>query len=121
MGIRKSFFMMTVVTCWNRFPREFMDVPPLQVFKIILDRALSILILWKMSLPIAVDLDEVIPFRIKPFYDSVIMARINEVGKRSRGKLEFYPPSSSAIFGCFQPCVLQRLDFFSVRHTKKEQ
>jgi len=37
---------MSVVKHWNRFPREVVDAPPLQTFKVRLDRALSNLIWW---------------------------------------------------------------------------
>jgi len=42
---------MRVVTCWNRFPREVVDPPTLEVFKARLDGALSNLVQWKVSLP----------------------------------------------------------------------
>ncbi|KAK4807241.1 hypothetical protein QYF61_024361 [Mycteria americana] len=40
----KKFFMMRVVKHWNRLPREVLDAPPLQTFKVSLDGALSNLI-----------------------------------------------------------------------------
>lgn len=96
-----------------------MDAPPLQVLKIILGSEQPDLVEdvlthcrgWVMIFKI--------PFQLKSFYDSMIMARINEVRKRSRGKLEFYPPSSYAIFGCFQSCVYQRCDFSSEAYKKR--
>jgi len=39
-----------VVRHWDRFPREAVDVPSLEVFKPRLDRALSNLVWWKVSL-----------------------------------------------------------------------
>ena len=42
--IRKKFFMMRVVKHWNRFPREVIDAPSLETFKVRLDGALSNLI-----------------------------------------------------------------------------
>ncbi|KFP46267.1 hypothetical protein N323_01827, partial [Cathartes aura] len=41
---RKKFFTMRVVRCWNRLPREVVDAPSSQAFKVRLDRALSNLI-----------------------------------------------------------------------------
>jgi len=40
-----------VVRHWNRFPREVVDAPSLEVFKARLDGALSNIVRWKMSLP----------------------------------------------------------------------
>ncbi|KAK4832269.1 hypothetical protein QYF61_021668 [Mycteria americana] len=42
--IRKKFFTMRVVRDWNRFLREIVDAPSLEVFKVRLDGALSNLI-----------------------------------------------------------------------------
>ncbi|KFR06294.1 hypothetical protein N306_04465, partial [Opisthocomus hoazin] len=44
LDIRKKFFTMRVVKHWNRFPREVVDVPSLEVFKARLDGALSNLV-----------------------------------------------------------------------------
>ncbi|KAK4829711.1 hypothetical protein QYF61_006086 [Mycteria americana] len=44
LDIRKKLFMMRVVRHWNRFPREVVDAPSLEVFKVRLDGALSNLI-----------------------------------------------------------------------------
>jgi len=41
---RKKFFTMRVMKHWNRLPREVVDAPSLEVFKAILDGALSNLI-----------------------------------------------------------------------------
>ena len=38
---------------WNRFPREAVAAPSLEVFKARLDGALSSLVWWKVSLPMA--------------------------------------------------------------------
>ena len=43
--------MMRVVRHWNRLPSESVDIPSFKVFKVMLDRALSNLIQWKMFLP----------------------------------------------------------------------
>ena len=37
---------------WNKLPREIVDAPSLELFKATLDRALSNLVLWEVSLPI---------------------------------------------------------------------
>jgi len=53
LDIRKKFFTVKVVKHWNRLPREVVDAPSLETFKVRLDRALSNLIQLKMFLPIA--------------------------------------------------------------------
>ncbi|KFV13154.1 hypothetical protein N340_13662, partial [Tauraco erythrolophus] len=42
--IRKKFFTLRVVRCWNRFPREVVDASSLEVFKARLDEALGNLV-----------------------------------------------------------------------------
>ncbi|KFO89487.1 hypothetical protein N320_08620, partial [Buceros rhinoceros silvestris] len=42
--IRKKFFTVRVVKHWNRFPREVVDAPSLETFKVMLDGALGNLI-----------------------------------------------------------------------------
>ena len=49
--------MMRVVKHWNRLPREVVDVPILETFKVRLDRPLNNLTSVKMSLLIAGALD----------------------------------------------------------------
>ncbi|KFW70508.1 hypothetical protein AS28_13167, partial [Pygoscelis adeliae] len=44
LDIRKTFFTMRVVRHWNRLPREAVDVPSLEVFKVRVDGALSSLV-----------------------------------------------------------------------------
>jgi len=41
---------MRVVRHWNRLPKKAVAAPSLEVFKARLDRALSNLVWWKMSL-----------------------------------------------------------------------
>jgi len=50
LNIRKDFFTMRVVKPWHRLPREVVDAPSLETFKVRLDGALSNLIQLKMSL-----------------------------------------------------------------------
>jgi len=57
LDIRKKFFMMRLVEHWNKLPREVVDTPSLEIFKVRLDRTLSNLILSKTSLLIAWGLD----------------------------------------------------------------
>ncbi|KFM11465.1 hypothetical protein AS27_04022, partial [Aptenodytes forsteri] len=44
LDIRKKFFTMRMVRHWNRLPREAVDAPSLEVFKVRLDGALSNLV-----------------------------------------------------------------------------
>ncbi|KFV97085.1 hypothetical protein N327_08691, partial [Fulmarus glacialis] len=44
LDIRKKFFTTRVVKHWNRLPREVVDAPSLETFKVRLDGALSNLI-----------------------------------------------------------------------------
>jgi len=57
LGIRKKFVMMRLVKHRNRLPREVVDAPSLETFKLRLDRALCNFIWLKMSLLIAGGLD----------------------------------------------------------------
>ncbi|KFQ35607.1 hypothetical protein N331_01980, partial [Merops nubicus] len=41
LDIKKKFFTMKVVKHWNRLPREAIEAPSLETFKVKLDRALS--------------------------------------------------------------------------------
>ncbi|GAB0186777.1 hypothetical protein GRJ2_001143000 [Grus japonensis] len=44
LSVRKTFFTMRVVRHWNRFPREAVEAPSLEVFKVGLDGALGSLV-----------------------------------------------------------------------------
>jgi len=44
---------MRVLRPWHRLPREAVATPSLAVFKVRLDGALSSLVWWKVSLPMA--------------------------------------------------------------------
>jgi len=73
---RKKFFTLRVVRHWKRLPREAVDAPSLAVFTARLDGALSTLVWWKMSLPMAGGLGTRRSFRSFPtqtFYDSMSM------------------------------------------------
>jgi len=50
---RKKFFTLRMMRHWNRLPREVVGPPSLEVFKARLDGALSNLVWWKTSLPMA--------------------------------------------------------------------
>ncbi|KAK4825649.1 hypothetical protein QYF61_001434 [Mycteria americana] len=49
LDIRKKFFTVRVVRHWNRLPREVVDAPSLETFKVRLDGALSNLMCRKTS------------------------------------------------------------------------
>lgn len=40
--------MLMVVRCWNCLPRESVDALLLEVFKVMLDKALNNLVQWKV-------------------------------------------------------------------------
>ena len=44
MDIRKKFFTIRVVRHWNRLPRDVVDAPSVETFKVRLDQALGNLI-----------------------------------------------------------------------------
>ena len=44
LDVRGKFFTGRVVRCWNRVPRDVVDVPSLEVFKARLDGALGNLV-----------------------------------------------------------------------------
>ncbi|KFW66384.1 hypothetical protein AS28_06399, partial [Pygoscelis adeliae] len=44
LDIRKKFFTLRVVRHWHRLPREVVDAPSLETFKVRLDGALSNLV-----------------------------------------------------------------------------
>ncbi|KFV09974.1 hypothetical protein N340_12530, partial [Tauraco erythrolophus] len=44
LDIRKKLFPLRVVRQWNRFPREVVDAPSLEVFKARLDETLGNLV-----------------------------------------------------------------------------
>ncbi|KFQ82651.1 hypothetical protein N337_12491, partial [Phoenicopterus ruber ruber] len=44
LDIRKNFFTMRAMKHWNRLPREVVDAPSLETFKVRLDGTLSNLI-----------------------------------------------------------------------------
>jgi len=53
LDVRKKFFTVRVMRSWQRLPREAVAAPSLAVSKVRLDSALSNLIWWKVSLPMA--------------------------------------------------------------------
>ena len=70
-GIKQN----TVVTHWNRLPKDAVDVPSLDAFKARLDVALGSLVWWLSTLHIVGGLkldDHCGPFQPRPFYDSMI-------------------------------------------------
>ncbi|KAK4812606.1 hypothetical protein QYF61_010669 [Mycteria americana] len=75
LDLRKKCFTLRVVRHWPRLPREVVDAPSLETFKVRLDGALSNLIQLKMSLLLqggwTDDLQRSLP--PKAFYDSMIL------------------------------------------------
>jgi len=66
--------MVMMVTHWTSLPRDVVDAPSLETFKVRLEGALSNPIWLKMSLLDAGGLYKMTskgPFQPKPFYDSV--------------------------------------------------
>jgi len=53
LDIRKAFFTVRMVRHWHRLPREAVAALSLAAFKARLDAALSTLVWWKVSLPMA--------------------------------------------------------------------
>jgi len=53
LDIRRKSFSQTVVTHWNRLPKEAVDAPSLEAFKARLDVALGSLVCWLATLHIA--------------------------------------------------------------------
>lgn len=73
---------------WNRSPREVANAPSLETFKPRLDGALSDLVLWEMSLPIAGELelgDVKSPLQPKLFCDSMILNTALQIPWQHRG------------------------------------
>ena len=58
LDIRKKFSTLRVERPWHRLPREAVGAPSLAVFKARLDGALSSLVWWKGSLPMAGGLEQ---------------------------------------------------------------
>ena len=74
LDIRRKFFTQSLVTPWNRLPKEVVDAPSLEAFKARLDVALGSLVWWLATLHIAEGLkldDRCGPFQPRPFYGSV--------------------------------------------------
>ncbi|PKU48009.1 hypothetical protein llap_1718 [Limosa lapponica baueri] len=58
LDFKKKVFTVRVVRHWNRLPSEAVDAPLLEVFKARLNGALSNLVQWEVSLPIAGGLEQ---------------------------------------------------------------
>ena len=66
-----------MVTHWNRLPKEAVDTPSLQAFKVRMNVALGSLVWWLTTLHMAGGLkldDHCGPFQPRPFYDSMILS-----------------------------------------------
>jgi len=44
LNMRKNFFPLSVMECWNRLPREAVESPSLEIFKTHLDKVLCSLL-----------------------------------------------------------------------------
>ena len=58
LDTRQKLFTPRVVRSWHRLPREAVAAPSLAVLKVRLDGALSNLVWWKGSLPMAGGLEQ---------------------------------------------------------------
>ena len=50
LDMRRKFFTQSLVTHWNRLPKEVVDAPSLVTFKARLDVALGSLVWWLVTL-----------------------------------------------------------------------
>ena len=60
---------------WNRLPKEVVDTPPLEAFKVRLDVALGSLVQWLVTAHTAGGLkldDHCGPFQPRPLYDMIV-------------------------------------------------
>ena len=53
LDMRRKFFTQSLVTHWNRLPKEVVDAPSLEAFKARLYVALGSLVWWLVTLHIA--------------------------------------------------------------------
>ena len=73
LDIRRKFFTQTLVTHWNRLPKEVVDAPTLEALEARLDVALGSLGCWLATMHIAVGWNLMSPFQPGPFSDSMIL------------------------------------------------
>lgn len=74
--MREKFITVGVLRNWNRLPREVVNVPSLEMWKVKLDRALINLVFWQVPLSTAkgLKIDHLYgPFQSKLFYDNIIL------------------------------------------------
>lgn len=57
VDVKNKFFTIRVVEHWNCLSREIVEAPYLDIPEVMLDKALSNLIWWRMSLMTAEELD----------------------------------------------------------------
>lgn len=97
LGIRKKLFTMRIVIQRNRLSRELVDAPSLEIFKFTLDGNLGSLFQWKVTIPMAEDLNLKISkvssnqrhYIILPFCDSMVLFVNSQMAqRRSESKRE---------------------------------
>jgi len=74
LDIRRKIFTQRVMMHWNGLPKEVVDAPSLEAFKVWLDLTLGSLVWWLATLHIAGGLklgDHCGPFQPRPFYDMI--------------------------------------------------